>query len=498
MTLLDGLGRGIDRLIEVVAPRAQETRQLARLRLARHRLHTRYAAAKTSRLTGEWRPVEDDVNTLIGSASATVRSRVRQLVRDFPYFSNAVDTLTTLTIGPGISFQSAAPEPYRERIEEAWAEWSDSDIGLGVDSTGRLSFNDLSELAYRQELECGELLIVKRIDRARRIPITFSPIEPDRLSGFGGKPRGTNLLEQGIETDKISGAPKAYHFSDDDRVGRTLRVDTADVIHHFKTLRPGQIRGISKFAPAVLLAHDLSDYMEAEVDGAKLASKWLAFIKQGMGGYRPPGAQDPDTGHLIDELENGIIEYLDPGQDVELASHNRPGTNFGPFVKLLLQMLAVTTGCSYERLSGDYSGVSFSALRALKNGDVERARPWQKTHIKRVCNPVYVSWLDVAVLVGAVDLPGYWANPGPYRKAKWYPPGLESTDQLRDSKSSTHLIGSGLMSPQEVISQRGRDPEEVLEEIAKFNELAKKRGVSISFGSTANANNPAALGASES
>jgi putative protease len=51
------------------------------------------------------------------------------------------------------------------------------------------------------------------------------------------------------------------------------------VLHGFQMLRPGQLRGVTPFAPAIMLAKDMGDYTGAEIDAAKLAAKWLAFVK---------------------------------------------------------------------------------------------------------------------------------------------------------------------------------------------------------------------------
>ena len=50
-----------------------------------------YAAAKTPKASDGFRPVDFNVNDLISSSSPIVRARTRQLVRDFPYLSRAVN-----------------------------------------------------------------------------------------------------------------------------------------------------------------------------------------------------------------------------------------------------------------------------------------------------------------------------------------------------------------------------------------------------------------------
>ena len=112
----------IDSLIAIVSPKKALQRQFFRERLAMSKRSETYAAAKTSRLTGTWLPTDTSPNPIIAASSPTVRARTRQLVRDFPVLSNAVDRLCDYTVGPGIQFQSKVKDRqgnlYKRRIQE--------------------------------------------------------------------------------------------------------------------------------------------------------------------------------------------------------------------------------------------------------------------------------------------------------------------------------------------------------------------------------------------
>jgi len=53
---------------------------------------------------------------------------------------------------------------------------------------------------------------------------------------------------------------------------------------------------------------------------------------------------------------------------------------------------------------------------------------------------------------------------------EWHTPGLESISPVDESKADLMDIRMGKRSPQDVISQTGRDPERVLEEIGEWKE----------------------------
>jgi len=458
----------------------------------------RYAAAKTGRSHNGWHPVDLSVNDLISMAGPEVRARVRQLIRDFPYFKRAHTVLSDYIVGEGIALQSRALGPdnkyspaISKKIEEGFRRWADE-----ADIAGRLHLNDIVRLAKDQDTECGEFIIIKTRSKrpGRYLPLALQMYEPDWLTSFGATRSGANRIEQGIEYDETTGEVIAHHYSDPKGYLKPQRIEAERIIHGFKTLRPGQLRGISDFVAGVLVTRDLQECMEGEVDGFKFASKWLAFIRQLNPGLSAANDDDTDeAGRRIQDLQNGIIEYLQPGEDVTLASNPRPTPQLTPFVRLILTMIAVATGVPYELLSGDYQGLSWAVVKVIRADFKFSLAPLQARHIRQCCTPIFHTFLDEAVLHGKLNLPGYWADPWRYRRAMWQPPVSDAADRLRDAKADIDEKNNLLRSPQEIAASRGRQYEDVLDEIVEAEKLAADRKLSPKETSTALANNPAAI-----
>jgi capsid protein len=71
---------------------------------------------------------------------------------------------------------------------------------------------------------------------------------------------------------------------------------------------------------------------------------------------------------------------------------------------------------------------------------------------------------------------------------------MESIDPGRETKAMIDQIRARLRSPQEIITSRGRDPEDVVNEIAAFRQMCEAKGLNMEeVISTALANNPAAV-----
>lgn len=466
----------------------------------------RYAAAQVGRLVGDWFPIGRDVNALVSQASPLVRERTRQLVRDFPPLARAVKCLATYVVGAGIPFQSRVLGPdgkphkaYRTKIEDAWKFWMDDADVAGSEAFSQ-HFFELTTLAKRQDAEQGEFIVVFREHLKGRKTYLDSGIsfyESDRLAGLNCKVEGGNKVHDGIEFDARTGSPVAFHFVEDTLIYKTVRVPASDVVFGLDRLRPGQLRGITPFAPGLMLARDLATTMDAEIDAAKLASKWLAFVRTPNRDDFQAGKVESKDGNKIEMLENAILEYLEPGEEVEIKSHTRGGESFQGFSRFLLKLIAITADLPYEILSGDYNGLGYVNLRVGRNDFAQQMAPVQARHVRHFCQPIFRKVLDRAVLQGRLELPGYWSDPWAWQRGVWIPPGMKPVDPLREVKAAIEGIRAGLGSPQEYIMERGGDPDQVLSDITAWKAACAELGLNFEamLGSvkTGMSNNPAAI-----
>jgi lambda family phage portal protein len=378
-----------------------------------------------------------------------------------------------------------------QETEDLFARWAES-----ASYDGRQHFYELQELAERQRHEAGEFLFITHTDREKIVPLSLQVIEPDQLDASARPSAKGREVSGGIEFETKTRRPVFYHLREDGFRHKTYRVPAARVIHGFDVLRPGQLRGISPFAPGVLLAHELSEYMGAEIDGAKMAAKWLAMVTRTDG---LPGATDfsgnslTETGDPIESIENGIIEYLRPGESVELAKNPRPGNTFEPFVRLILSMFSVVTGAPYELISGDYSGMNYTTIRAARNDFSQFLRPKHGRHIRGLAVPVGRRFAEAASFSGRIVYPGFERDPWPFLRHEWQPPGMSPVDPLKESNAARNDMGAGLRSPQEIARSRGRNLEDVYTEISAAQRMAEEMGLAFEVGSTAAQTNPAAL-----
>ncbi len=499
----------MDSLVGVFSPSRAEARQESRARAA---MYQRYAAAKVD----EYGPaglgaLDRNPNHLIGDRAAVLRARTRKLVRDFSLFARAVNAVVALTVGPGFSFQyklrdqdGAPARALNAQVEEAWAEWSEE-----CDLAGEITFPEFEALARRQQVEVGEALAVMPLDNAAAgIPLRLQMFEPDFLSGWGARPAGEVDIIQGLEVDRRTGKVLAGWFENPLRPLESKRIERADMVHYFQRLRPGQLRGVTPLAPAVLAAMDLGEYVGAEIEGAMLAARVFAVAESANPAQyaqaRANSTISDSEGKVktkVRDIGRHITEIIKPGEKFTLTSPNRPGAQFEPTANFLTRLIAVAADLSFELVSGNYNGLSFSNQKGVRADLIMLALPAQQTMIRRWHMPIFRRWLDVAHLCGRLHLPNYWQLRRMYwRQVRWGLPRIASTDILRETKALMDQIKAGLISPQEILASMGLDPEDTLKGIAEFQDLAADLNVTLDWAkaSTGLKQNPASLGAPDS
>jgi lambda family phage portal protein len=514
----------VDGLLKAVSSKRYLARQE---RLAKAEFLRNYAAAKPDPLKGAWGLgawADRDVNTLIANASPILRARVRHLVRNFPIFSRVVEVATNLTVGTGIGIQCRIRKPdgsldedLNSLVEDEWEEFCE-----GVDVNGTLSMGELQRLARRQEYECGEAFGVLVDDREQRpVPMYVQLIEPDWLAGssYLAADRGQDtMVIDGVEVKKPSGKVLGFWLEDADLSGDgqqiaglaqraglgARRVEAADALHPFAVHRPGQLRGVSPLVPAVLAAHDIGEYLGAEVEGAANAARYLLTHNvnnpaQRIGAttqaYVNPNGEKKDNVR-IQEIARNIAVVGKPGEEFKLLKSERPGSQFEPTVNFISRLICIVGGVSYELGTGDYSRVSWSTINNIRADLVQQSRPDQLRFARHFIGPIYGRWLDrIHQTPGAkLRLPYYWQRRRYYHRAiKYQFPTLEALDQLRQSRSTLDKLGAGILDPIEELAKNGRDPRTVLRNIEQFKKWADECGVNLSWGKKPVKNNPAAI-----
>jgi lambda family phage portal protein len=367
-------------------------------------MHARLEGAMAKRRLRGWNPPLENINALVASGGPRLLARSRELVVTNGYAANACEAFAANLVGDGIKPSSLIADPaLRDRVQRLWLAWTDE-----ADADGLTDFYGLQAMVAREMFVAGECFVRLRPRRAEdglMVPMQLQLLQSEMLPfEKTGTAENGNRIRCGIECD-ATGKRVACHFrrrhpgdSTDQRaaVPDTVRVPAGDVLHIYRPIDAGQIRGLPHVAPAMVRLFLLDQYDDAEHHGKKTAAMFAGFItktapEEPMMGE---GAADPE-GAAIASLEPGTMQVLLPGEDVKFSSPADVGGGYEAFQYRTLLSVAASLGLPCHLVTGDVRQANYSSLRAEL---VEfRRRIGQLQHgviVHQLCRPVWARWME--------------------------------------------------------------------------------------------------------
>ena len=423
-----------------------------------------------------------------------LRAKSRDLVRRNAWAAAGVEAFVSNAIGTGIKPQSmVADNALREAIHSLWWDWCED-----ADAAGLTDFYGLQALACRAMLEGGECLVRLRYRRPEDglpVGLQLQLLEPEHLPTTLNQelPSG-NVIRAGIEFDRL-GRRTAYHLyrshpgdgslapmsGTGGWVGGldTVRVPTSEIVHLFRPLRPGQIRGEPWLARALVKLNELDQYDDAELVRKKTAAMFAGFITRISPEDNLMGEGLPDAnGAAMAGLEPGTMQILEPGEDVKFSQPADVGASYAEFLRMQFRAVAAAMGITYEMLTGDLTQVNYSSIRA---GLLEFRRRCEAIQhnviVHQLCRPIWRAWMEQAALEGVLTLPQFNQHKRDYLSARWIPQGWQWVDPKKEFDAMLTAIRAGLLSRSEAISAFGYDAEDIDREIAADNARADELGL---------------------
>ncbi len=229
------------------------------------------------------------------------------------------------------------------------------------------------KLSYSKALSNAENVLFesKSINEIRPYLYICNVLEAEHLdlSRDGTLPNG-NVIRSGIKFSKNWKKVAYYLYKEHNSdscfsASSSVRLPTHEILHIFRPLRPGQIRGEPWLSNVLLKLHELDQYEDAELVRKKTAAMFAWFVTRIDPDSEMFGEKDTnDQGVAFAGLEPGTMQFLDPGEDVKFSSPADVGGTYEAFIKQQLRAISVGLGITYEQLTGDLSGVNYSSIRA--------------------------------------------------------------------------------------------------------------------------------------
>jgi lambda family phage portal protein len=452
-------------------------------------MNSSYHAASQARRMSGWYAPGTGPNAAMNANVATLRNRSRAEQRNNPWAARALSSLMANEIGTGITPHSRAEnKDLRSGLDELWRGFVPE-----IDPEGILDAYGQQGLAAMNRRMSGDVFLRRRrrsLAEGFTVPMQVQILESEFVPETLHKklPNG-NRIYAGIEFNR-RGQRVAYmmhreHPGDphaDFDFGKLLRIPAADVIHHFRPVRPGQVRGIPGCVQGLVKAKGYDKYDDAELRRKEQRAPYTGFL------YREPYEQDykfdPITGAPIKnelgengeppsvDVEGGVILTGEIGEKLQLFDGDNTGQGYADYQWMQKMAIAAGFDVPYELMSGDWSRVNDRLVRAILNEFHRQLQmDIENLDVHQVCNGVR-RWFIEAVVIAGYDLPSYADNYADWHKVEWRPQAWPYVHPLQDVQAKIKKIDAGLSSRQ---SEIGKDGTQSAEEIDRQNAEDEKR-----------------------
>jgi lambda family phage portal protein len=439
-------------------------------------------------------------------------ARCHDEIRNNPLAASAVDNFESQIVGSGIKPKwNSVSEEMKLTIER---EFKASALDRCIDYSGLCDYYGLQALACREIFEGGEVFVRRHIrpitwspnpnlKEPMRVPIQFQLIEAEQcpiwLNLTAANPGPTvaktgNVVRTGKEFDK-DGRLAAFHLYEE-HPGETMffsnvsalqfiRVTSDHMLHCYKPLRAGLLRGQPHLASVLVLLHELSKYSDACVVAKQIQAMFAGFVTRitpdgdviptdlpgtGVTTYEPPGVK-------LGEVEPGSFNYLSPGEDIKFPALPQ-NSDMQMFMNVMLHQFAAAIGATYEQVTGDLRGVNLSSIRAGVQDAHRKCEQFiYNVVVTQFCQPTLRWWLDEAVLTGRLKLPGYAEDPEQYLDVTWTPSGWPWIDPQKDIEAKMTAVRCGFTSRETVCAEAGEDASAIDQQQVRDNARADAAGL---------------------
>lgn len=488
--------------------------------------------------TAAWRPALWSPDAELNISRDTIVGRARDLARNDGWASGAVTRILDNAIGASFRpiakpdhralahytgnprFDAAWAEDYARACNAAWRDWANDESGRYCDVERNKWMGLMFGVAFRHLLIDNDALAINewRPDRMgagrARYATCVRLVDPDRLSNpqlrFDAR-----YFRGGVEVDD-DGAAVAYHIRKAhqgdwwaagdsvtwERIARETEWGRPIVVHYFEPDRAAQHRGGNGiFTPVITRLKMLYKYDTAELDGAILNAIFAAIAESPLDHELMGEALGEGDASQVLSYQDGRADFHKerrieiggakiittyPGETLKFVQSERPNANFAAFEKAVLRNVAMAVGGGASQVSGDYSDVNFSSLRAEINEIWKTMGRRRHNFGAGFASPVRAAWqeeaheLDDFPMPTSGEIPDFIECRAAYGRCKWMGPGRGWVDPVAEKQGAVMGMDAGLSTLEHEASEHaGEDYEDILDqrqiEVAAF----RRRGLEV-------------------
>jgi len=478
----------------------------------KHRVAVRgFAAAEVDRLLAGWRIDIGFTPGEIGSHLEAVRGRSRQMAKDNPHMRKFLALVSTNVVGQGFSLKSLPHDIHNQEpvldtkaaqfIEYHWRRFCTHRDPLTTqtyfDYTGIKTEAEMDRLNAETWARDGEYFIHVIRDADNPYGIAFRVLRPDHCDHTyhqSDTGRGT-LIHAGVERNTQTRVPVAYWFRTSPRNAHAyhgttplISIPASEIIHGFVQKDEDQPRGVPMAHASLRILKMLDLYNEAEITAARDEACSTRS-------YQAGDASDPDD--LIDltdpdnsEVANALTQEKQPGQaeivprgyTMEIHTPQHPNREITAFKNSILRDIATGFGVEYANFANDWSGVSFSSVRAGTIGERDMWMVLQDTMITQCKQVQFLTWLRSFLnsqLSGGMPI----SKLNKFAEHKFRGRRWMWVDPVKDMASAEKARQYGWKTDTEIAADLGYDYDENLRQMERESDAREAHGFPRTMGS---------------
>lgn len=388
-------------------------------------------------------------------------------------------TLANDTISTGPNLQCTGDRFIGAFIEREWRRWARA-VGLA---------NKLRTARLTKVVD-GEAFLLRTTNRRLRTPVQLDIklVEADQISTPGFVDGLPNKID-GIEFDKW-GQPETYHMlkghpGDIWAFGAWEKedIDVRDMIHLFRVDRPGQVRGVPEFTPALPLFAFLRRMTLAVIAASETAANHAAVLETMADAFDDEDGADDVSPFEGVEIDRNMMTSLPRGWKMNQFKPEQPTTTYEMFRNAILNEIARCVHMPRNKALADSSSYNYSSGRLDHQTYYESIGVEQSQWEMECLDRIFEWWLDEALMLSNYIPVGGLA--GPYLEQavehewRWNPP--KHVDPGKEINAAIDAIDAGLLTEEQYLLEQNIDPEKHYEQlerqVIRKQKLARLGGV---------------------
>ena len=474
--------RWLENAIAAVSPAAAFRRETWRQALEELRS---YDAASGDRTNSGWRVVNQSAELTDRPGRDVVRARARDLERNSDIAQAVLHAYRRNVVGRGYTLRALTGDDGLDtRLEKLWKRWTDA---RNCDVTGEQSFNEILRMMVDRKKVDGGILALFRYTSGGLVPFKLQCLEVDELDVSQSAPkRQGNWVVGGIEYDRHR-RPVGYWFRQYDLEGyqqmAPVFVDAKDVFFYKSKRRPSQLREMSDLAPTVTRIRDINEFITAVSVKERLSAILAILIKKANPSGTGPGrglssGASGKVDYASKTMYPGMMMELGVGDEAQIIDPKNTATDATAFLKTQQGLIASGQGLSYEAVSRDMHGATYSSARQNAVED-EAAYVEEIELLTSFMTEVYEAFVISAWLSGLLEAPDFWERKETYLEHTWVKPPKKWIDPKKESEADQVALRSGQKTFQDLCAEKGKDWKEALDEMAEAVAYGREKGIDL-------------------